>query len=94
LWYGGICLGSDDVRNTGGNRCTAALEERIIMDTTAASSTVSSIIAAVSYDESYRFGRRPTVRAPFPFTERQFARLLIVRSRVQAAPSTVDQLAA
>jgi hypothetical protein len=34
------------------------------------------------------------VRAPFPFTERQFARLLIVRSRVQAAPSTVDQLAA
>jgi hypothetical protein len=59
--------------------------------TTAWSASVSSIIDAASYDESYRFGRRPTVRAPFPFTERQFARLLIVRSRVQAVPSTEDQ---
>ena len=42
------------------------------------------------HDEPYRFGRRPTARAPFPFTERQFARLLIVRSRVQAAPSASD----
>jgi hypothetical protein len=62
------------------------------MDTTkAVSSTVSSIIDAASYDESYRFGRRPTVRAPFPFNDRQFARLLIARSRVQAARSTDDQ---
>jgi hypothetical protein len=65
------------------------------MDATSpASSTVSSIIDAASYDESYQFGRRPTVQAPFPFTERQFARLLIARSRVQAAPSADDQLAA
>jgi hypothetical protein len=64
------------------------------MDTTSASSTVSSIIDAVSYDESYRFGRRPTVRAPFPFTEREFARLLITRGRVQGDPSADDQLAA
>jgi hypothetical protein len=65
------------------------------MDATkAVSSDVSSIINAASYDESYRFGRQPTVRAPFPFTERQFARLLIARGRVQAAPSADDQPAA
>ena len=34
-------------------------------------------------DEPYRFGRRPTARAPFPFTERQYARLLVFRSHVQ-----------
>jgi len=37
------------------------------------------------YDEPYRFGRKPTVQAPFPFTERQFARLLVLRSRLQCA---------
>jgi hypothetical protein len=57
-------------------------------------SPVSSITDAASYDESYRFGRRPTVRAPFPFTEREFARLLIARSRVQADPSADDHLPA
>jgi hypothetical protein len=64
------------------------------MDTTSTSSSVSSILAAASYDESYRFGRRPTVRAPFPFTEREFARLLVTRSRVQSDPSADDQPAA
>jgi hypothetical protein len=64
------------------------------MDTRAVSSTVSSIIDAASYDESYRFGRRPTVGAPFPFTEREFARLLVTRSRVQSDPSADDQPAA
>ncbi len=34
-------------------------------------------------DEPYRFGRRPRASAPFPFTERQYARLLVFRSRVQ-----------
>ena len=46
-----------------------------------------------SYDEPYRFGRRPNVRAPFPFTERQFARLLIVRGRLSAASSIADEVA-
>jgi hypothetical protein len=35
------------------------------------------------HDEPYRFGRRPTARWPFPFTERQYARLLILRGRVR-----------
>ena len=64
------------------------------MDPTAVSSTISSVIAAAAYDEAYRFGRRPTVRAPFPFTEREFARLLVTRGRIQADPSADDQLAA
>jgi len=59
----------------------------------AASSDVKSIIDAPSFNEPYRFGRRPTTRAPFPFTEQQFARLLIARSRIQAAPSASDQRA-
>jgi len=34
-------------------------------------------------DTPYRFGRRPRASAPFPFTERQYARLLVFRSRVR-----------
>jgi hypothetical protein len=48
---------------------------------------------ASDHDEPYRFGRRPNVRAPYPFTERQYARLLILRSRVQAVESTEDRAA-
>jgi hypothetical protein len=50
----------------------------------------ASIVAAPSYDEPYRFGRRPNCRAPFPFTEREFARLLIVRGRIHAQESALD----
>lgn len=56
-----------------------------------ATTSARAIIDAPSHDQPYCFGRRPTARAPFPFTERQFARLLIVRSRVQAARSASDQ---
>jgi hypothetical protein len=37
---------------------------------------------AGDHDEPYRFGRRPRASAPFPFTERQYARLLVLRSRI------------
>ncbi len=53
-----------------------------------------STVDASTHDEPYRFGRRPTVRAPFPFTERQFARLLIVRSRLQERAMAEDRQAA
>jgi hypothetical protein len=46
------------------------------------------------HDSSYRFGRRPNARAPFPFNERQFARLLILRGKMQDAPSDQDRPAA
>jgi hypothetical protein len=55
------------------------------------SSAAQAIIAAPAHDEPYRFGRRPTTRAPFPFTEREFARLLIARGRLQESSSTADQ---
>jgi hypothetical protein len=39
-----------------------------------------------AYDEPYEFGRvRPTVDRPGPFTLREYTRLLLLRSRVQAA---------
>jgi hypothetical protein len=38
---------------------------------------------AGDHDEPYRFGRRPSARWSYPFTERQFARLLILRGRVR-----------
>ena len=55
------------------------------------SSAVNAISDAPAYDEPYRFGRRPNTRAPFPFTEREFARLLIVRGRINAASSVSNQ---
>jgi hypothetical protein len=55
---------------------------------------VRAIKDAPGHDEPYRFGRRPTVRAPFPFTERQFARLLIVRGRLHDLSSEADRPAA
>jgi hypothetical protein len=88
-------LQGDGARDTGDIRCTNAAARRVAIDAiTAMSSSVSSINGAGSYDEPYRFGRRPSVRAPFPFGERHFARLLIVRSRVQADPSGDDQATA
>jgi hypothetical protein len=32
-------------------------------------------------DEPYTWGRTSTTRAPFPFTERQLARLMVLRGR-------------
>jgi hypothetical protein len=50
--------------------------------------------SAADHDEPYRFGRRPNARAMYPFTERQYARLLILRSRLQAGDDQADRLAA
>ena len=48
-----------------------------------ANESTRSPVAGRSYDEPYRFGRRPTGQVPYPFTPREFARLLIVRSRLE-----------
>jgi hypothetical protein len=55
-----------------------------------ANTAVKAIIDAPAHDEPYRFGRRPNTRAPFPFTEREFARLLIVRGRINVSPPESD----
>jgi hypothetical protein len=38
---------------------------------------------AGDHDEPYKFGRRPRAVAPWPFTERQYAHLLMLRGRVR-----------
>ena len=45
-------------------------------------------------DEPYRFGLRPTAKAPFPFTERQFVRLLIMRGKVNDKPAAANEAVA
>ena len=46
----------------------------------------SGVALAEGYDEPYEFGRvRPTVDRPGPFTLREYTRLLLLRSRVQAS---------
>ena len=41
-------------------------------------------VGAGDHDQPYRFGWRPSVGVPFPFNTRQYARLLILRSRYHA----------
>jgi hypothetical protein len=36
---------------------------------------------AADNDQPYTFGRRPRAIAPWPFTERQFAKMLVLRGR-------------
>jgi hypothetical protein len=43
----------------------------------------SSTASRSDENQPYIFGRHPTVGAPFPFTPREFARLLVLRGRVQ-----------
>ena len=49
--------------------------------------------SAADNDQPYVFGRRPRTIAPWPFTERQYARLLVVRGRFMDAALT-DRAAA
>jgi hypothetical protein len=39
---------------------------------------------AADHDAPFRFGRRPSSAATFPFSTREYARLLVLRSRIQA----------
>jgi hypothetical protein len=50
--------------------------------------------SAADNDQPYRFGLRPVAKAPFPFTERQYARLLILRGRVQDGMPINEQVSA
>jgi hypothetical protein len=48
---------------------------------------------AGDHDLPYRFGCRPRVGATFPFSERQYARLLILRGRYQTQRLEASPLA-
>ena len=61
--------------------------------TTAACPITSGSLEGVGsgdHDTEYRFGRRPNVLASFPFTTREFARLLVLRSRIEAGLCGAD----
>jgi hypothetical protein len=45
---------------------------------------------AGDHDQPYRFGRKPSANVPYPFNTRQYARLLVLRSRVQAGQFGAD----
>ena len=47
---------------------------------------------AADNDQPYTFGRRPRAVAPWPFTERQYAHLLILRGRVKDTSDPVDHV--
>jgi hypothetical protein len=49
--------------------------------------------SAADNDQPYRFGRRPNARAPYPFTELQYARLLILRGRLNDGERELDRAA-
>ena len=49
---------------------------------------------AADHDLPYRFGRRPRALAPYPFSTREFARLLVMRGKVAAGVLAADDLAA
>jgi hypothetical protein len=74
--------------------------KEIAMNTGSEITTAVSPIASGSrdgvgsgdHDAEYRFGRRPNAGAPFPFTTREFARLLVLRSRVHAGLCGTDDL--
>jgi hypothetical protein len=50
-------------------------------------------VGARSYDERYEFGRLPRTVAHFPFSTRQFARLLVLRGRVRDGVVATDDWA-
>jgi hypothetical protein len=50
-------------------------------------------MGSADHDQPYRFGWRPNARAPFPFSTRQYARLLVLRSRIEGRLVASDDLA-
>ena len=46
------------------------------------------------HDQHYHFGWRPRVSVPYPFSTRQYARLLIYRSRLNERLAGQDDLSA
>ena len=55
-------------------------------------------IGSADHDQPYVFGRRPSSVAPYPFSTRQYVRMLVMRSRLAEKSlafrkSTCDRLA-
>ena len=50
-------------------------------------------LGAGDHDQPYRFGRRPRATIPYPFSTRQYVRLLVLRGRVQDGLFGAEDLA-
>jgi hypothetical protein len=48
--------------------------------------------SAGDHDQPYRFGWRPRASVPYPFNTRQYARLLVLRSRFEERMANDDDL--
>jgi hypothetical protein len=48
------------------------------------------LAGGAEYDEPYAFGQRITVDRPGPFLLREYVRLQLLRTRIQADPSALD----
>jgi hypothetical protein len=46
---------------------------------------------ASDHDQPYRFGWRPRASVPYPFNTRQYARLLILHTRIKGQLSESDE---
>jgi hypothetical protein len=51
-------------------------------------------LGAADHDQPYRFGWRPRSSVPYPFSTRQYGRLLVMRSCVQNGLFGADDVAA
>lgn len=58
------------------------------------SAPASHASESTDYDQPYEFGHTPRAIAPGPFSTREFARLLVLRGRIQAGEFAADDLAA
>ncbi len=47
---------------------------------------------AGDHDQAYKFGRKPRAVTPYPFSTRQFGRLLVLRGRIQDGLLATDDI--
>jgi hypothetical protein len=50
-------------------------------------------LGAGDHDQPFHFGRRPRAVVPYPFSTRQYVRLLVLRGRVQDGLTGADDVA-
>jgi hypothetical protein len=61
---------------------------------TEATANIENTCDTGEFDLPYRFGRTPRAIAPYPFSTRQFARLLVLRGRIRDGQFGAEDLAA
>jgi len=74
-----------------GERTPCLLHVSVSFGSQAPLAIESEANAGAEYDEPFAFGQlRPTVDRPGPFTVREYVRLQLLRTRIQAEPSAHD----